>query len=291
MLLIAGAAATADLILNVDGVPAPQDVGTIEGLANTREGWMPGGSTGAVALAAAVNTSVRLWHPLPRRADADTATGHLIDRLQAAGVDLDGCPVLESPSVRCLTVISHTGQRLCWSEQLSPEGPRDPHLLTGIDHVVFTPVWRTWASDLLSLARAQGIPVSFVGEIPPPATGPFEWGVADARQYRDARATGIEHTMTIRAATAGSQGAIVTTPDTEFSVPAVPIEVTDTTGAGDVFAGTLMGLLDVGVDPVEAARQASAAAAQQCTHWGALPSPGDRANIRDRKEPDDQFDS
>ncbi len=62
--------------------------------------------------------------------------------------------------------------------------------------------------------------------------------------------------------TLGADGALVTTPDGETAVPAVPVQVVDTSGAGDGFAaGFLHATLD-GAEPVAAARYAATVAAQ-----------------------------
>lgn len=72
--------------------------------------------------------------------------------------------------------------------------------------------------------------------------------------------------------TLGGDGALVTDQDGASLVPAVPIEVIDTTGAGDAFAGALAAALASGVDVREATRFAVAAGSLACTKLGAEPS-------------------
>ncbi|WP_223694076.1 ribokinase [Leifsonia poae] len=62
--------------------------------------------------------------------------------------------------------------------------------------------------------------------------------------------------------TAGSQGAVVAEADGEATVPGHAVEVVDTTGAGDAFAGTLAAHLAAGASLADAARAANATAAQ-----------------------------
>ncbi|HLJ67406.1 MAG TPA: ribokinase [Chloroflexota bacterium] len=77
--------------------------------------------------------------------------------------------------------------------------------------------------------------------------------------------------------TLGSDGAVVVTRQTETSIPAVPVEVIDSTGAGDAFAGNLAHALESGDDLVKATRFACAAASLSVGHMGAQPSMPSRA--------------
>lgn len=77
-------------------------------------------------------------------------------------------------------------------------------------------------------------------------------------------------------ATLGSAGAIAVTPAGEvWQASALPVQVVDTTGAGDAFVGGLAAALAVRRPLAEALRLASAAAGLACTGFGAqtaLPS-------------------
>lgn len=69
--------------------------------------------------------------------------------------------------------------------------------------------------------------------------------------------------------TLGRKGAVVYGPSGGFSIPVLPVEPLDTTGAGDTFVGVMAAGLDAGMPTAEAARRASAAAAIACTKPGA----------------------
>jgi ribokinase len=69
--------------------------------------------------------------------------------------------------------------------------------------------------------------------------------------------------------TLGGAGAHVSTVDESVTVPAPAVEVVDTTGAGDAFAGTLAAHLAAGVPLVEAIAPAVAAATAATAHAGA----------------------
>jgi ribokinase len=55
-------------------------------------------------------------------------------------------------------------------------------------------------------------------------------------------------------------------------LPAPPVEVVDTTGAGDAFCGAFAARLAAAPDPVAAARAGVAAGSLACTRAGAQPS-------------------
>jgi ribokinase len=72
--------------------------------------------------------------------------------------------------------------------------------------------------------------------------------------------------------TLGAQGAVVVTPDRAVELPALRVEVVDTTAAGDAFCGALAEALARGEELVPAAEWAVAAAAVSVTRMGAQPS-------------------
>ena len=79
--------------------------------------------------------------------------------------------------------------------------------------------------------------------------------------------------------TMGERGALVAGPDVGQLIPAFKVKPVDTTGAGDVFNGTLALGLAEGRSLLEAARFASAAAAISVTRMGAQTSAPTRKEI------------
>ena len=77
--------------------------------------------------------------------------------------------------------------------------------------------------------------------------------------------------------TLGAQGCIGVSEEGFFKLPAFPVEVVDTVGAGDVFHGAFLAGLLTGRDVKEAARFACATSAIKCTRIGG------RAGIPDTK--------
>jgi ribokinase len=79
--------------------------------------------------------------------------------------------------------------------------------------------------------------------------------------------------------TLGSKGALVVTPQECTHVSGIPVQVVDTTGAGDAFSGALAVALAEGKDLVQAAAFANAAAALQVTRPGTAPAMPTRAEV------------
>lgn len=68
--------------------------------------------------------------------------------------------------------------------------------------------------------------------------------------------------------TEGADGCYTSTPEDEFHTPAYPVEVMDTTGAGDVFHGAYAAAVLRGWDARRAARFSSAVSAIKCMRLG-----------------------
>jgi ribokinase len=83
----------------------------------------------------------------------------------------------------------------------------------------------------------------------------------------------------------GSRGIYIATPDGLSQVlPAFPVKAVDTTAAGDAFNGAFATALMLGMEKLEAARFASAAAAISVTRAGAQPSMPSRAEVEELLE-------
>lgn len=74
------------------------------------------------------------------------------------------------------------------------------------------------------------------------------------------------------AVTLGARGLLYRTGETSLAIEAPSVEVLDTSGAGDVFCGVLVGLMACGVARPEALERATAAASLSVTRRGALAS-------------------
>jgi ribokinase len=72
--------------------------------------------------------------------------------------------------------------------------------------------------------------------------------------------------------TRGSRGALLAQGSERIEIEPWPVEVVDSTGAGDAFSGTLAATLDEGMALEDAAHRAAAAGALACTALGVVPS-------------------
>lgn len=70
--------------------------------------------------------------------------------------------------------------------------------------------------------------------------------------------------------TLGAGGSVLVTGEDKNWIPAPRVEAVDSTGAGDIFSGSFMAALGSGKDYLQAARQASCAAALSVTRMGVL---------------------
>jgi ribokinase len=127
----------------------------------------------------------------------------------------------------------------------APAGPVDAQVLELAEIVV---------PNQIELRSLTGMPASSRDEA---------FAAADALLTRGPRAVIV---------TMGAEGAIAMTRDDRSAVPAFPIDVVDTVGAGDAFCAGLAVRLGQGAPLSNALRFASAAGALACTRPGAEPS-------------------
>lgn len=110
---------------------------------------------------------------------------------------------------------------------------------------------------VLNLAPATPLPEGLLG--------PADWLVLNEGEMRaltEGGASALTCGMLVTRGAKGVQGP-------GFDLPAIPVAVRDTTGAGDAFCGVFAAGLARGLVPEQAARRAVAAAALACTKDGA----------------------
>ncbi len=135
---------------------------------------------------------------------------------------------------------------------VAPAGPVPEEILAGIDVLLVNEIEGRAVADAIGLRARE--PARLLADL----SGRF----------------GLTAIMTL-----GKRGAIAIGPSGGFEVPALPITATDTTGAGDAFAGILAAALDNGESVPDAVRRASVGAALACQTIGAQTSLPYRADI------------
>lgn len=283
-----------DMVMQVDALPAPgETVLCPEYLI------VPGGKGANQAVAAArAGAPVRMVGTVGTDAFADTALSSLRD----SGVDVSAVASTDRPTC-CATVwVDNLGENSIvvasganldtTTRQLSATefGAQDWLVLQ-----MEIPLAENWAA--VREAKTQGarviLSVAPAGPVPEEALADVDVLLVNEIEGRAvATAVGLPPSDPKRLLadlsrrfnltaimTLGKQGAIAISPAGGFEVPALPITATDTTGAGDAFAGILAAALDAKESMEDAVRYASVGAALACETIGAQTSLPYRADI------------
>lgn len=133
---------------------------------------------------------------------------------------------------------------------------------------------------VLNAAPARPLPTELLGQLDHLIVNEGELAALGqagdlAAQLRAVQALGPQF-VTV---TLGAQGSLTLDGDKLLDVPAYPVVVRDTTGAGDTFVGVLVATRSEGRNLAEALELASVGAGLACTQSGAQPSMPNRAAI------------
>ena len=138
-------------------------------------------------------------------------------------------------------------------------------------------------TTILNPAPARALPTSIFGSVDYLTPNESELRILldlpadDPRSSRELaaelRRRGVRNVVT----TLGRDGAMILTDTLDVRVPAIEVEVTDTTGAGDAFNSGFCVALAEGRDLVEAVRFGVVCGGLACTRLGVIPSLPDRA--------------
>lgn len=248
-----------------------------------REGG--GGMAANAAVAAArLGAQAQFWG----RGGQDSAGRAMREELQQLGVDVENFRLFHGArsSVSGI-VVDARGERAIVN--FRGEGlPADPGWLplaelADADAVLADPRWPDGAAALFDAARANRVPSVLDGDVADAATFDrllplVDWAVfsqpglagyaphagAVEAQLAFARERGAK----LAAVTLGERGVVWIDATGTHRLPAYPVEVVDTTGAGDVFHGALAYALGAGQSARDALRFSSVVAALKCTRAG-----------------------
>ena len=229
----------------------------------------------------------------------DDENGTLIRReLEARGVDAEhACVHRAKNAFAVILVDERRGERVVlWQRDgaltLLPR-EIDPSVVAQSRLVHVDDVDENAAICAASIGRSAGIPVTsdiervterteelvaavtvpiFAEHVIEALTGErdFERGLRKIRAQQVRLKPDTTYDCDMLCVTLGARGAMLLAGDRLHHAPGLPVEVVDTTGAGDVFRGAFIAALLRGDAPADILRFANAAAALSCTRLGAI---------------------
>lgn len=277
---------TVDQVLEIDEMPRQAIKVT------ARHHFKRGGGPAATAAVACARLQqpVELWSRLGDDAEA----AFLCERLRHHGVGIDGVKCSgEMDTISAVVIVDRQGERLIVGHDHTDLPASPAHLplqdIAKAGAVLADINWHEASFAVLDAAAAAGVPSVLDAEVTDPArllelarraSLPVfsEDGFALASAGAQPDAKGCE-ALSRRlggtfGVTLGARGSLWWVDSRLTLVPALPVSVLDTTGAGDVFHGALAAGLAEGRSVIDAARFASAAASLKCglgNGWDGMP--------------------
>jgi ribokinase len=256
-----------DLVLPVPSLPRPGE--TVLGAEVRR---MAGGKGGNQAVALArLGASVRFVSAVGDDPDGAWSLAQLV----AEGVDVSGVATVAAPTGLAVVAVDAAGENSIVvapganAHVVAPAALDADVLLLSLEvplETVAAAAAAATAPVVLNAAPAQVLPASLLGDVDVLVVNEAEWEALDR----------VRHGAVV--VTLGARGCLVLEGSSEVHVAAVPVEVVDTTGAGDCFAAALAYGVAQGWALPEAARFGCRAAALSVRAAGAragLPRLGD----------------
>ncbi len=273
-----------DLVTRVARFPAPGET-----LSGTSFELYAGGKGANQAMAAArAGAQVRLYGAIGRDALADT----VLAKLSSSAVATDGIARVDGPSGCASILVAESGENCIVvvpgaNEIADPDAV--PEAMLGAQTTLLLQqevpnhanasliarAKRTGARIVLNAAPAHPAALDYLNQLDVLIVNETEaralaaqarWPASPARFAAECAAAYVSLTVIV---TLGAGGAIAATVDGELRQPAPPVEVFDTTGAGDAFVGTLAAELDRGAMLAQAMRRSVDAGSHACTLQGA----------------------
>jgi ribokinase len=235
----------------------------------------------------------------------DDAATELVADLSAAGVETSHLSVVSGPSGTAVVVVDDAGEN---SIVVAP-GANDSLTALSTDQLmtirraavlvvqleiplvtVSTAIYaahKVGARVILNAAPAQPLPVEMLSAVDLLVVNQGEACVlvdtepmSPASHQIDALLSALLETVPAVVITLGREGsAYAERSGSSHRIPAVPVDVVDTTGAGDTFTGALAATLARGEPVLDALQFASAAAAAAVTRRGAVRAIPHRAEV------------
>jgi len=287
-----------DLVVGVDAMPGPGE--TVLGQSAR---YQVGGKGANQAIAAArQGARVRMVGAV----GTDAFAGMLTSALREAGVDVAGVTQAKGPSGTALVFLEPGGQNRIVvvpgaNAALTPEGveravmdldaPRDMAVVVQNEippDAVLASIraaHRRGFRVVWNAAPPAQVPVGVLGSEDVLVVNEAEAShlagkpVVDPKAAREVAAQLLALGPGLAVVTLGDKGLVAATRRGTIQVPAWPVEVRDTTAAGDTWIGAFVAAWDGGEDVIQALRYATAASALCVTRAGASDSIPTRAEV------------
>ena len=285
MILVAGSA-NLDFVVQAPRIPAPGETVLGHSFQN-----FPGGkgANQAVACARAGGVPTQFLGAF----GTDSLAQPILDSLHSAGVQVQAVRCAEAPTGTAFICVDAHGENAITVVPGANALLRPQHLpaLAGIRQVLLqleTPVATLQA--YAKAARAQGVQVvlnaapasrdclPLLSDVDVLIVNEGELALLSGTTgsiHAQMQSLGVPTLIT----TLGARGCVARTRDGYTLQTAIPVEVKDTTAAGDTFCGALVAALSEGRPLAVALRFANAAAALACTREGAQTSIPTRAQV------------
>ena len=286
MILVAGSA-NLDFVVRASHIPAPAE--TVLGRDfQTFPGGKGANQAVASARAGAVSTEMLL------ALGADPYAGVIEASLKSAGVGMHTLRVAEQPTGCAFICVSDTGENAITVAPGANSSLRAAHLpsLAGATHLLMQleiPLASVQAyaaqarqqgvKVMLNAAPAQALPAQLLALLDVLVVNEDELASLAHRQGSIAQAL-AQIAVPCVVVTLGARGCLARLAGEFFTQPAYPVEVVDSTAAGDTFCGVLAAALSLGLGMQAALQQASAAGALACTRLGAQESIPHQADVQ-----------
>jgi ribokinase len=283
-----------DLVTRVPRLPSPGET-----LIGSSFASYPGGKGANQALAAArAGAAVRMYGAVGRDAAAETALALLRD----GSVDVSGVRAVDAPTGCATILVDDTGENAIVvvpgaNEKVDSDAVPDAVLAPGAVLLLQQEVPAPANTPLIARAARAGmrivlnaaparplarellamIATLIVNESEAASLGPLLGWPPESGAFAGAAAADIDGLEVI--VTRGAAGALSVRGHQSIQVAAPRVDVIDTTGAGDAFAGAFAAALDAGDDRIRALSVAAAAGSLACTMHGAQPALPTRDSI------------
>jgi len=211
----------------------------------------------------------------------DVMAGPPMAAMQAAGIDTARVRIAERPTGLAAVMVAEDGENaivVASGANLSVRADQLANIRAGDVLVCQMEVPFEETAAALVQAKAAGavtvLNLAPFGELPAEAWGAVDyWVVNELEAAALAAQVGVAATLRLNAtvvATLGGEGAVaVTAAGDMWRASVLPVEIVDTTGAGDAFVGGMAAALAEGDVLSDALKKASATAGLACTGFGA----------------------